>query len=487
MRLPLFFIFCLLLLAAGCSGSQGDLKGPPEDPLLEQSEGDSLPSLLPANSEDNAPADAAIASLVANPSAFEGRLLQVEGLFKSSLEEICPDKRFGAPASWALTDGQESIAAAGLENLAAALPDGQITLLVEGAWRSWPIPANCRQEGDPSELYYLEVVQVISPNPIALAPGSVSGAPAPQQTAGGGIAGDPLPTAGQQGSIPTATVMAGLEVPPQGTINSGAYPPPATTPMSGSGSYPAPVGQPPVTPGSYPGPAGQTPVPEQPAPVPAAEVPLDRDLLSAGSLETGTLGLNNSERWRYIITATQTIDLQIVPDAGLELIVTVMDHNGQVVSANTTTSPGQKVTLAAVNLPQAGEYAILLTTLENGSGNYAILLSDEDTYNFLFRENLVDGVAHTGDLLPENDHFYFFSGTAGEVVDLTARPLDNADLFLRLFDPSGITLFSFHDENSAGQAEQISTYSLPETGLYSLLIGEQAFAGGAYEVVLDRR
>jgi len=486
MRLPFYLLLGLLLLAAGCTGTDGDLKGPAEGPSLEQSEGDSLPSLLPANSEDRAPADAAIAALVANPGAFEGRLLQVEGLFKSSHGQICSDKRFAEPASWSLADGQESIAAAGLVNLAAALPDGQITLVVEGAWRSWPIPANCRQEGGPSELYYLEVVQVISPNPIALAPGSVSGAPALPPTAVG--AGDPLPTTiSVQDPVPTATTMAGFEVPPQGTVDSGAYTPPVTTPSSESGSYPGPIIPPTVAPGSYPGPASQTPLPERQATVPAAEVPLDRDLLPAGSLETGSLGPGSSERWSYIITATQSIDLQIMPDAGLDLMVTVMDHNGLVLSANTTTSPGGKVTLPAVNLPAAAEFAILLTTLQSGGGNYAILLSDEDTYNFLFQENLADGFTYTGELLPENDHFYFFSGAAGDIVDLTARPLDGANLFLRLFDPNGVTLMSFHDESPAGQEERISAYGLPETGLYSLLIGEQAFAGGRYEVILDRR
>ncbi len=69
MRLPFFLLLGLLLLAAGCTGTDGDLKGPAEGPSLEQSEGDALPSLLPANSEDRAPADAAIAALVANPSA----------------------------------------------------------------------------------------------------------------------------------------------------------------------------------------------------------------------------------------------------------------------------------------------------------------------------------------------------------------------------------------------------------------------------------
>ena len=176
-----------------------------------------------------------------------------------------------------------------------------------------------------------------------------------------------------------------------------------------------------------------------------------------------------------------------MPDAELELIATVMDRNGQVLSANTTTGPGQPVTLPNVNLPEAGEFAILLTTLEGEAGGYAILLSDDDTYNFVFQGNLSDGVTDSDILLPESDHFYFFSGSAGDIVDLTARPQVGVDLFLRLFDPNGSSLITFHDENPAGEAEQISAFSLPETGLYSLLIGEQAFAGGAYEVVLDRR
>ena len=487
MRYPFFLLICLLLLAAGCAGADGELKGPADDRSLEQSQNDSLPSLLPAGSANIAATDATIAALVANPSAFDGRLLEVEGLFKSSSEQICSDKRFGAPTSWSLAAGQDTIAAAGLENLAAALPDGQITLVVEGAWRSWPIPANCRQEGDPAQLYYLEVARVISPNPIALAPGGVSGAPALQPTAAGGFAGQLQPTATLQGPIPTATGMTGLEQPPQPATTPGSYPPPATTPLSESGSYPPPVTTLTVNPGAYPGPAGQTPMPEQPTPVPAAEVPLDRDILSAGSLETGSLAPGSSERWSYVITVSQTIKLQIAPDAGLELIATVIDRNGQVLSANTSTGPGQIVTLPNVNLPEAGEFAILLTTLQSGAGNYAILLSDENSHNFLFQGNLADGLPHSGDLLPESDHFYFFSGSAGDLVDLAARPLDDADLFLRFFGPGGNTLISFRDENPAGQAEQISAFSLPETGLYSLLIGGQAFEGGAYEVILDRR
>ena len=216
------------------------------------------------------------------------------------------------------------------------------------------------------------------------------------------------------------------------------------------------------------------------------ETLLDRELLPPGSLEIGALSLAGSERWTYIITATQAIDVQVIPDAGLELIATVMDRQGQVLSAETSAGPGQKVTLPAVVLPEAGEYAILVTSLQDGAGNYAILLSAEDTYDFLFQGNLVDGLAVSGDLAVESDHFYFFSGTAGETVDITATPLGQADLFLRLFDPQGSALITFHDESAAGEEERIVAYSLPETGLYAVLVGEQAFAGGAYQVLMER-
>ena len=387
---------------------------------------------------------------------------------RPTAEQQRKSKRFSVPASWALADGPQQIAAGGLEQLAAALPDGQITLVVEGVWRTWPIPANCRQEGDPSELYYLAVVQVISPNPIALAPGNLSAVPLPQLAPT-----DTLPAVEEAEVLPTTTPIPSPVATLPATPDPGSYPPPTTIPTSGGGSYPGPVPTPLV-------PAG-------PTSVPVAEVPLDRQQLDAGSLETGALGPGISERWPYVITTTQTIDLQIMPDPDLELIVTILDQNGQVLSAGSTTAPGQKVTLRAVNLPQAGEFAILLTTLTGGSGNYAILLSDADTYNFLFQQNLADAVTLSGELLPENDHFYFFYGSAGDVVDLIARPTADADLFLRLFNPAGVALLSFHDERPAGQEEQIAGYTLPATGLYSLLVGESAFAGGAYSVVLNRR
>ncbi len=479
MKLRQTFLLLLGLLAlVACSEPEGDLKGSGNQQAGTRER--PLPALLPADSA--ALGRVTPAELNSDPAAFLGKTVEIEGLFQADLGEICSDRRFGAPVSWALQDGSDTINAAGLENLARALPDGQITLVVEGTWRSWTLPADCRQEGGRDELYYLEALRVISPNPIALAPGE-DGSPR--------LLISPVSGAVQGTVIPTATGLVATPPSTLGPIETPSTPfaggPSATTTTGGNGSgYPGSQATATAGIGGYPAPAQPTLVPQPTADM-GGTAPVVRGRLEPASLETGVLTQDITEAWTPSIAGSELITIQVTPERDLSLSVTIMDQDQQVYAAVVSVNPGQVINVAAVSLPNAGEYSIVLSALYGSQGSYAILLSVQDTYNFEFLGNMENRVSYNGSLATANDDFWFFSGNAGDIVDITARPVGGADLFMRLFDVHGVAIITFRDENPAAVEEQITAFTLPETGLYSVLVGEVDFSGGDYVVTLERR
>jgi hypothetical protein len=84
----------------------------------------------------------------------------------------------------------------------------------------------------------------------------------------------------------------------------------------------------------------------------------------------------------------------------------------------------------------------------------------------------------------DNDHFWHVYGTAGETVTIRVTPSDSSDLFIRLFGPNDTLLVDFHDETGDGEVEEILSFTLPETGIYSILVGEFNFGRSDYSIEL---
>ena len=73
---------------------------------------------------------------------------------------------------------------------------------------------------------------------------------------------------------------------------------------------------------------------------------------------------------------------------------------------------------------------------------------------------------------------------AGDRLSATVVPKDNSDIFVRLFGPDDKILIQLHNESGAGESEQLVSFSLADTGFYSLVIGELNFGPSAYEIDL---
>ncbi len=488
-----FVCIYLLLLLTGCQQG-GVLKGPP-------------PVTLPAQIalEEIQPVTVPLVDLAASPDEYSGQLLQLSGRFESRPILSCGSKFFSWPA-WQMAEGETMVPASGPANLLSALQSAGSELIVEGYWRYRPDRLGCQDKAQIQALWYLAVVRIVSPNPIALLspageglsiPGELSttsGAPdffaatpgsaesiRPTPTEIGPVTAsesdlpltpDPTgldqisPYPGSENLSPTATITRQLIASPTAS-DSG---PDDLAPPSPSVTTPAPTIE---TPDAR---ATQTPT------VPGQET-TTQPLLAAGSLETGALQASQSHRWPYEIESAQTITVQVAPDAELELTVSVTSANGQLVDRATQLSLGEPLILADVELLTEGSYEILVSTSDTTDGSYAILVTDEESNNFIFQGLLREGISATGDFEPNNDHFWVFSAQRGDSLRIEGSPDSDEDLFFRLFDPQGINIITHYNGSPAGQTEELVDYILPATGLYSLLVGEQNFGPANYSVV----
>lgn len=140
--------------------------------------------------------------------------------------------------------------------------------------------------------------------------------------------------------------------------------------------------------------------------------------------------------------------------------------------------------MGGVTLIDPGIYDILVSSPTGEPGYYAILISDDESYPYFFQGTLLIDDIGNAVIARDSDHFWHFTGTAGQAISISVVPAGDSDLFLNLFGTDGVSLIRFHDETASGEPEQIIGYVLPDTGIYSLRIGELNFGSAEYEIFL---
>jgi hypothetical protein len=189
-------------------------------------------------------------------------------------------------------------------------------------------------------------------------------------------------------------------------------------------------------------------------------------------------------RWPLVVTTTMVITVNVATEIALDTAISIRGPSGNIVAQQNNTQGAEPEVLAAVPLNELGTYEILITSENDVAGFYAILVLNEESYTFVFNGTLAFGEVGPAIMRANTDQFWHFSGTAGQVVTITATPSDNSDLFMRLFGPNDTLLVDFHDDTGQGDVEEIESFTLPETGFYSLLIGEFDFGAASYTVVI---
>jgi hypothetical protein len=164
----------------------------------------------------------AFPDLNAAPEAYLNQVIRVSGNYAPQQPPTCLPYS-GPTIQWALISEGLQLDAKGFEAILHRVPEGTI-LTVDGVWRRYHGPFGCGKEPPDNDAWYLEVTQIIEPNPLfggenaglntILGPGRT---PTPQIVSAGEETGptataDPaitptatLATIGQSTSTPTTT------------------------------------------------------------------------------------------------------------------------------------------------------------------------------------------------------------------------------------------------------------------------------------------
>ncbi|MCA9937773.1 MAG: PPC domain-containing protein [Anaerolineales bacterium] len=142
------------LLLIGCR------EGGAESTFAGWASGGTLPPLV------NRTETLSLAELAQNPRAYAGITLQLTGQFHRAAPLVCSSVTRRSPAAWLLSDGQNQIAMGGsFDQLSRIAPDN-LTITVVGRWWVWRGPVGCGKNLPATEVWYLDVSEIVAPNPL---------------------------------------------------------------------------------------------------------------------------------------------------------------------------------------------------------------------------------------------------------------------------------------------------------------------------------
>ncbi len=487
-----FSLFCCLLLGlVGCRG--GATTTPTPFPTVGTGT---------AVSAAQTPVVATLAELAAGPEQFDGATLQLTGRYQRAPLLICSSDPHPSPAAWTLAEGSAVIQAGGFDSqLRALLPD-DLTITVEGRWQLWQGPVGCGKQAIPSTVWYLSVSRILSPallTQVTLTPspiGQVAGSPA--------ATGQPLPTTNFSTlppiqetpgevvtTLPPQQPTAETETTPQPTLTG--VPPTLETPTLSETATAISEATAEITPtqditavaptATSAGTAVSTP---NTSGTPAGSTVINKGGFTTEVLATEQIGQNEIHTWNYTITASSLITLYLASPPNGDMAIAITDPAGNLLVQQNNAPAGQIETLAAYELPTAGVYQIQIWAANGIATTYSMSVTDDVSYPLPFVGVLNYGETRLIDLPERTDQFVHFYGTLGEIVTITAEPLDNGDLFLYLHGIDASILEEFFDETGPGEVEQLAGFVLPATGLYAIRIGEYDFNATQYEITITR-
>lgn len=150
--------------------------------------------------------------------------------------------------------------------------------------------------------------------------------------------------------------------------------------------------------------------------------------------------------------------------------------------------------ISDVALPGAGTYTVRVNSFSGlGQGTVEVLLQSGGGNAVPPTPSASSGADVVTSVLEAGSSAEFpLTGTAGEVVTITVRALDNAlDPRVALVSPAGTTLIENDDHRTTDQSlgrfdSRIADFSLPETGTYTMRVNGFGGSGGSFELTVER-
>lgn len=438
-----------------------------------------------------------VEDLLEAPAANEGTLLRVTGQYRRAPLIVCDGYARHSPATWLLADESQVIGVRGFETLVHPLLPRGLTMTVEGVWHHWRGPVGCGKDAALEDIWYLHVVNIVSPSPVArvtLTPTADGLAQAPTATAQATDEGEPEPvgTPVPQPSAtppPTATPRTPTPGAPTRTPTTEPEEEPEATPTATSETEEtataegteAPTGTASPTATSAAGGATASPT--------ATRTVTDMGVVDYQDLRGDFMSGDEMHSWQFEVRAGDVITINVAPRLETDMRLAVLDPAGNRIVDQNDSGTGEIERIEALEAGTTGTYRLLINEDQGRDTDYLMILLNngyDSYYAFSFAGVLTYGSTRSGSLGEEMDQFWFFFGNAGERVNINVAPTDSSNLFLEVYDPEGNMEVDTVDEAGGGGTEQVLNFQLPNTGLFAIRVGEMDYQPASYTVLVAR-
>ncbi len=409
-------------------------EGGTDNPIAGWVPGGTPPPLL------NETAAVSLAELAQNPAAYVGQSVRLTGQFSRSAPLVCSTVTRRSPAPWILTDGEATVSIGGsFEQLERVASNG-LTITVAGRWWVWRGPVGCGKNLPLSEVWYLDIDEIIAPNPITYATLTPIGQAVAELSA------TPLPPA--EGGQPT--------LPPE----SGGFP---TLPpdLGGFPTLPADFGDLPVT----------------------FEVP--PELLTAVFSGTQTVPPGLTPAGTATFTATPTPPSGAQPSATPTLTrapeqptetPTFTPAATHTANPNETATPTLTPTITQTPDPKASP-TVTPTTGPSATPTATVSGSVVDKGELEAQDLVVETMA------PGETHQWQFVVASSDVLTVNVASPVMMDMVVTVLDGNNNVLQTQNSANNG--APEIMVTNLPGAGTYLIRVSEAAGLAGSYSMILQ--
>ena len=241
-----------------------------------------------------------------------------------------------------------------------------------------------------------------------------------------------------------------------------------------------------------------TPIP-QPTLTPTATAvapanfdPITPDLvvgtIARGQWLTGEIAPHQAEAWEIAADSITAVDITVRPESGFDLVVDVRNAQGESLLPNgpIDNSFGDEQVRQAPIPPEEAAY-IVITGYGAASGSYELYMTPAGEVSGPVTGDAAYGQLERGRLEVDNNfHLWRFSGTTGDVINVTIRPLpDDLDVVVDIIDPIGLSILPNGYVDEAYGTEYIRGAVLPTSGEYLILVWGYQDSTGPYELELD--
>ena len=198
------------------------------------------------------------------------------------------------------------------------------------------------------------------------------------------------------------------------------------------------------------------------------------------------LAAGTVDAWTVNVRSSDSVTITVAPELTADIAFTVLKNDGQTIVNNHAQVSAREVeTVHNLDVSSVAWIQIEVSADPASDIDYAIMVLDEVSYNFSFQGTLDFDSQRTGTLAEDTDHYWFFSATDGDTIDMRITPNGDADAYVELYGPDGSRLLTL-DHNGGGEAEVLVNQIIYATGMYGIRVGEFDFDAMSYQIVVSK-